>query len=106
VAGRVSEPLGPWLDRHIAAAPPLLRDRVAELAGAVQPRQEIAAALAAAGRATVEQVITSQGGREQALNLLAADGLVTLSLLAQAEADPAGLARWSATLLRLVTEDA
>lgn len=106
MAGGVSEPLGPWLDRHIAAAPPALRDRVAELAGAGQPRQGIAAALAEAGRATVERVITSHGGREQALNLLAADGLLTLSLLAQSETDPAGLGDWSATLLRLVTEDA
>jgi hypothetical protein len=98
----VSEPLGAWLDCHIAAAPPVLRERVSALTGALRSRQDVAAALAEAGRETVERVIVSQGGREEALNLLAADGLVTLSLLAEAEADPAGLARWSAALLHLL----
>jgi hypothetical protein len=98
----VSETLGAWLDRHIAAAPPVLRGRVATLTIGLRSRQDIAAALAEAGRTTVERVIASQGGREEALNLLAADGLVTLSLLAEAEADPAGLARRSKALLHLV----
>ncbi|MFI5210626.1 MAG: hypothetical protein ACHQ2E_09290 [Gemmatimonadales bacterium] len=101
----MSEPLGPWIDRHTAAAPAALRDRVAALTAPLRGRSDLASALAAVGRATVEQVIASSGDRREALNLLAADGLVTLSLLAQAQADPAGLASWSATLLRPVTED-
>ena len=99
------EPLGPWLDRRTASAPLVLRERVAALTAALRGRTDLASALAQAGRATVEQVIVSAGDRREALNLLAADGLVTLSLLAQAETDPAGLARWSTTLLRPVTED-
>ena len=105
MAGRVSEPLGAWIDRRTAAAPPVLRERVAALTAALRERTDLASALAQAGRATVEQVIVSAGDRREALNLLAADGLVTLSLLAQAETEPSGLARWSATLLRPVTED-
>jgi len=101
----VSEPLDVWLDRRTASAPPALRERVAALTATLHHRTDLAPALAQAGRNTVEQVIASRGDRREALNLLAADGLVTLSLLAQAEVDPAGLARWAATLLRPVTED-
>ena len=101
----MSEPLGPWIDRLTASAPAALRGRVAALTASLRDRTDLASALAQVGRETVEQVIASAGDRREALNLLAADGLVTLSLLAQAQADPAGLAHWSATLLRPVTED-
>jgi hypothetical protein len=37
-------------------------------------------------------VLSRQGGREVALDLLAADGLITLALLHQAEHEPSGLA--------------
>lgn len=101
----MTETLGAWLDRHIAAAPPVLRDRLGVLTAGLRGRLDLAPALAEAGRITVERVIASQGGRSEALNLLAADGLLTLSLLARSESDPAELARWSAALLHLAAED-
>jgi hypothetical protein len=105
MAGGMTEPLGAWLDRHIAAAPPALRDRLVALTTALRGHHDLAPALAEAGRATVERVIASRGDRSEALNLLAADGLLTLSLLAKSESDPVELARWSAALLHLAAED-
>jgi hypothetical protein len=87
-----------WLDRHTAAAPPALRARVVEhaLAGADAP---VPARLAAAGQAALARVLAHAGDRSVALDLLAADALITLALLAQAELAPAGLSAFAASLL-------
>jgi hypothetical protein len=60
----------------------------------------LAAALAAAGAAALDAVTCRPGDRTVALDLLAADALITLALLAQAEHDPAGLGDFAAGLLR------
>ena len=58
-----------------------------------------AAALARAATAALDEVARQPGGRGAALDLLAADALVTLALLAQAEADPVAASRDFATRL-------
>jgi hypothetical protein len=51
-------------------------------------------------------VLVHAGDRSVALDLLAADALVTLALLAQAQRNPAGLASFAAEVLRAGMADA
>lgn len=81
----------PWLEARTEGAPSALRERVhawAELTDPGQPRPE---RLAAAARSALEAAVHSGQDRSVALDLLAADALVTLALQAQAESDPAAL---------------
>lgn len=57
-------------------------------------------ALAAFGRRALERVLAREGDRSVALDLLAADALVTLALLAQAQQAPEELGAFAAALLR------
>ena len=57
-------------------------------------------ALAAAATAALSEVARQPEGRRAALDLLAADALVTLALLAQAETDPATLRDFATRLLQ------
>jgi hypothetical protein len=59
--------------------------------------------LAAAGRRALDQVLGRAGDRSVALDLLAADALVTLALLAQAQASPERLGEFAAAVLRDVS---
>jgi hypothetical protein len=108
--------LAAWLDRHTAAAPPVLRSRVREyaLGGPAEGRAEgrakgsddgpadtpPAELLAHAGHRALDQVVAHPGDRSVALDLLAADALITLALLAQAETRPAELDAFAASLLQ------
>jgi hypothetical protein len=97
-----------WLDHHTSRAPEALRGRVRRYltefaAGSAEPAPET---LAAAGRAALEQVLVHPGDRTVALDLLAADALVTLALLAQAQRDPGRLADFAAEVLRAGAPDA
>jgi hypothetical protein len=79
-----------WLDARRPAPPPTLRAhlgrRVQEGPGALPDH------LADAGRALLARVLARpESGRELALDLLAADALVTYAFEAQAELDPDGL---------------
>ena len=56
--------------------------------------------LAAAARHALDQVAAHPGDRSVALDLLAADALITLALLAQAERRPADLGDFAAALVR------
>jgi hypothetical protein len=91
-----------WLDRHTAAAPPALRARVRERALAVRTDEPLPAALALAGREALERVVTHPGDRSVALELLAADALITLALLAQAQTAPGELGAFAASVLQAV----
>lgn len=91
--------LGPWLERHTSRAPDALRRRVLEYAVAAPPGEDVAARLATAGAVALERVLSCPGDRSVALDLLAADALVTLALLAQAEDGPADLGWFAASLL-------
>jgi len=56
-------------------------------------------AFASAATAALEEAGRQPEGRGAALDLLAADALVTLALLAQAEADPSQLRDFATSLL-------
>lgn len=80
-----------WLASHTAGAPDSLCQRVLAWAALTDPGQPIPERLSSAGQAALEAVLHSGQDRSVALDLLAADALVTLAFLAQAEGDPGGL---------------
>jgi len=81
-----------WLAARTEGAPEVLRQRVAAWVAKAGPGGDAGTALSAAGGAALEAAVLQGRDRSAALDLLAADALVTLALLARAEADPAGLA--------------
>ena len=86
---------GGWLDRHTAAAPEALRRRVFEHVALAPAGGGDVALLAAAAQGALDRVVARPGDRSVALDLLAADGLITLALLRQSQLDPAGLAAFA-----------
>lgn len=90
--------LSAWLDRHSGNAPPALRARVREHVLAAAPGP-LPAVLAEAGRAALDRVVDHPGDRSVALDLLAADALITLALLAQAQAAPERLGEFAKAAL-------
>jgi hypothetical protein len=94
--------LADWLARHTRDAPSALRARVLHHAMATPPTADLPAALALAGRETLERVTAHPGDRSVALDLLAADALITLALLAQAQRAPTDLADFAAAVLQAV----
>jgi hypothetical protein len=88
-----------WLDRHTANAPMVLRERVLHYAGAAAAGA-LPALLADAGVRALASVERHPGDRTAALDLLAADALVTLALLAQAQADASNLHAFAGTMLQ------
>jgi len=98
-AGEAVSDTRAWLERHTSNAPPALRARVLGYASAPMPGG-LAAHLADAGARALAEVEAHPGDRSAALDLLAADALVTLALLAQAQQDPGGLHRFAGELLR------
>jgi hypothetical protein len=90
---------GDWLDRHTSQAPAALRARVREYALAAGGSSR-ASALAAAGQSALDRVLSHAGDRSAALDLLAADALITLALQAQAQDAADGLEEFAASLLR------
>lgn len=91
-----------WLDRHTADAPAALRARVREHALAAPPTEALPAALALAGREALDRVVSRPGDRSVALDLLAADALITLALLAQAQRAPGELGVFATSVLQAV----
>lgn len=87
--------LADWLDARRPAPPPTLRahlDRRVTPAPAGGGEGALPDHLAAAGRDLLQRVRSHPAaGRELALDLLAADALVTYAFEAQAEADPGRL---------------
>jgi hypothetical protein len=81
-------------------APGALRARAEAHLAAVRAAPSIPETLAAAAERALAAVNSQGRDRAAALDLLAADALVTLSLLAQAEAAPAELDRFADTLVR------
>jgi hypothetical protein len=93
--------VGAWLEPHVAHAPEPLRRRVeAYAAQTAADAASPAEALARAGGAALERVLAHAGDRSAALDLLAADALVTLALLAQAKQAPEQLAGFAEQVLR------
>ena len=88
-----------WTEAHTAEAPQFLRARVVALASMRSlPPGTIPERLAYAGRRALENVCKHPGDRTVALDLLAADALITMALQAQAELDPANLADFAERL--------
>jgi hypothetical protein len=82
-----------WLADRTARAPEALRARTAaRVADAEGPPAE---ALAAAAVRALQEVRVGPGTRAVALDLLVADALVTLALLACAEREPAALGNFA-----------
>lgn len=88
-----------WLERHTSQAPPVLRARVLEYARAAHA-PSLPAALAEAAHAALAQVLSRSGDRSVALDLLAADALITLALLAQAETAPECLEEFAGSVMQ------
>jgi hypothetical protein len=98
--------LADWLEQHTARAPAELRARVVEYALAVPSPEPLPAALAGAARQALARVVAHPGNRAVALDLLAADALITLALLAQAQLDPGELSAFATSILQAVRHDA
>lgn len=86
----MSEP-GAWLAARVAAAPEALRVRIGYWTPPAGTETSLASDLVAAGRRALAAAVARGRDRAAALDLLAADALVTLALLRQAESDPGGL---------------
>jgi len=97
-------PLSEWLDRHTSQAPAALRIRVQDFALAAAGESR-ASQLAAAGQAALERVLAHSGDRSAALDLLAADALITLALQAQAQDAPERLEEFATAVLRTGRRD-
>jgi hypothetical protein len=90
-----------WAEAHTSTAPQFLRARVVALASMrTLPPGTIPERLAYAGRRALENVCKHPGDRTVALDLLAADALITMALLAQAELDPEHLGDFAERLRR------
>lgn len=104
MAGRVT-PLADWLAQRTEGAPEVLRARVDAWVSAVPETADEVEQVAVAGRTALGAAVGQSGDRSVALDLLAADALVTLALLHQAEHDAAGLEAL-ARQIRLPGDDA
>jgi hypothetical protein len=90
-----------WLDLHTRRAPAALAQCVRRHVDAVGTEGSQAGILARAGRHALEFVASHpDAGRSIALDLLAADALITLALLAQAQAGPGQLEEFASSLLK------
>ena len=92
--------LADWLDRHTSRAPAALRTRVLDYALAVPSEASISRNLVSAARSALSRVLAHSGDRSVALDLLAADALITLALLAQAQTEPDRLEEFAAAVLQ------
>jgi len=88
-----------WLERHTRHAPSALRSRVLDYAAGAAD-DDPGGSLAEAGRRALDQVVAHPGDRSVALDLLAADALITLALLAEAQRHPERLGEFAAGLMR------
>jgi hypothetical protein len=94
-----------WLTRHTSQAPTALRGRVVEYALAASGSTCVSA-LAAAAQSALARVLSHPGDRSAALDLLAADALITLALQAQAEDAPERLEEFATSVLQTARLDA
>lgn len=88
-----------WIVAHTGHGPSRLRERVLEHASAVSEGDSMAEYLALAAERVLAIVEEHPGDRSIALDLLAADALITLALLAQSETEPTELGTFAAGLL-------
>lgn len=89
---------GEWFVTESAEAPAVLQARAARYLAGMPEQTGVAEALAAAAMAALRDTLARPGDRSVALDLLAADALVTLALKAQAQRAPGALAGFAAGL--------
>ncbi len=83
-----------WLDARRPVGPATLRARLDRAIGDVSPHSPLPAYLAELGRGLLGRVASRpEGGRELALDLLAADAFITYAFEAQAEEDVGRIAQ-------------
>lgn len=87
-----------WYYEVSTGAPAVLQARAAQYLELAEPHEDLARNLAAAAMLALRATLEHPGGRDVALDLLAADALVTLALQAQATSDPGKLAGFAAEL--------
>ncbi len=87
------------MDRHTVAAPPALRARVRQYLS-TSTKEPLPNQLAVAADSALARVLSHPGDRSVALDLLAADALITLALLAQAQTAPEQLEEFAISVLR------
>jgi hypothetical protein len=90
-----------WFREQSSGAPAALSARAEAYLTRQAPAEELAVVLAAAAREALAATLASPGDRSVALDLLAADALVTLALKARAGTDPAGLGTFARELAAL-----
>lgn len=88
-----------WLERRTTGAPAALRNRLLHHLDQVALDPSPAEPLAALAQRVLSEVERHPGDRRIALDLLAADALITLALLARAEAAPERLGEFAMGLL-------
>ncbi len=97
-------PLLAWLAERRPAPPPALRAYLEAAAAEPLPEAPLPEQLVALGQRALARVTARvDGGRELALDLLAADAFVTYAFEAQAEADVRGLAALAERVVRVAT---
>lgn len=84
-----------WFAARTTGAPAALCRRAEQFFDATAPA-DLASRLSDAGHAALGAAMRDGADRAAALNLLAADALITLALLAGAEGDPASLVQAAA----------
>lgn len=90
-----------WLDTRRPVPPAALRERINRAVANTTPHSPLPVYLAELGRGLLERVAARpQGGREVALDLLAADAFVTYAFEAQAEEAVGGIAALAAGVAR------
>jgi len=89
-----------WYAGRSRGAPEALHGRVRGYLNSTPEGSTHAETLATAAAAALAAVMPQGRDRAAALDLLAADALVTLALLAQAETAPEGLGRFAEHLVR------
>jgi hypothetical protein len=99
--GRALTALAAWVEHRTVRAPAALRQRVLDHVRAAAATGNPPADLARAAHHSLAGVLEAPGGRTVALDLLAADGLITLALLRQAEDDPSLLVAFARSLTEL-----
>jgi hypothetical protein len=98
MAGRhLSDSLG-WFADHSEGAPVALRERAAAFLRQVEDEPDPSRRLARAAMDALAAALERPSNRAAALDLLAADALLTLALLRHAETQPADLAAFAADL--------
>jgi hypothetical protein len=90
-----------WIADHVQEAPAELRQQVLRDTEAITEADPLPEALAGAGRSALGRALARPSDRSVALDLLTADALITLALLAQAEEHPEDLGHLAERLVAI-----